>query len=334
MAEKVERSPSMRPCRREDIGAVLELWRLAEATPSVTDSVGDVQRTVESGAAHFLVAELDGRIVASIIGTFDGWRGNIYRMAVHPAYRRRGIARALVAEVEKRLTGQGARRITALVEKDHAWATSFWEAVGFGRDHRIVRHVRSLGESVAAAADRTGRAAVKLTVNSSIHLSEIQPSDKDAYVEHLNDKDIYDRTLRIPYPYTGSDAEEWLAMVAKSTTEHGQPVNWAIRNEQDCLIGGVGFDGLALGKSHRAEIGYWLAKSYWGQGIMTAVVKRACEFAFSEWGLAKITAHVFSFNTASARVLEKCGFEPEGSLRRHILKDGQHLDARLFGLLR
>jgi len=67
---------------------------------------------------------------------------------------------------------------------------------------------------------------------------------------------------------------------------------------------------------------------------MTAVVQRLCRHAFDEYGLAKITAHVFSHNPASARVLEKCGFQEEGFLRKHFLKDGQFLDARLFALLR
>jgi RimJ/RimL family protein N-acetyltransferase len=175
---------------------------------------------------------------------------------------------------------------------------------------------------------------MKLTVNASIHLSEIRSSDKGAYVEHLNDKDIYDCTLRIPFPYTETHAEEWLALVEKSTKQHGQPVNWAIRNENDYLIGGIGFDGLTLGKSHRAEIGYWLAKPYWGRGIMTAVVQRVCRHAFEEFGLAKITAHVFPHNPEWARVLEKCGFREEGFLRKHFIKDGQFIDARLFALLR
>ena len=67
---------------------------------------------------------------------------------------------------------------------------------------------------------------------------------------------------------------------------------------------------------------------------MTAVVRRVCHHAFEEFGLAKITAHVFADNPASARVLEKCGFEQEGYLRRHFQKDGQLLDGRLFGLLK
>ena len=67
---------------------------------------------------------------------------------------------------------------------------------------------------------------------------------------------------------------------------------------------------------------------------MTAVVRRLCQTAFEEFGLMKVTAHVFAHNPASARVLEKCGFQEEGFFRKHFHKDGKFVDARLFGLLR
>ena len=76
-----------------------------------------------------------------------------------------------------------------------------------------------------------------------------------------------------------------------------------------------------------------LGKSEMGQGIMTAIVPRLCEFAFAELGLVKIVAQVFAGNAASAKVLEKSGFVQEGYLREHHLKDGKYLDARLFALL-
>jgi RimJ/RimL family protein N-acetyltransferase len=176
--------------------------------------------------------------------------------------------------------------------------------------------------------------AMKIDVNHQVHLSEYQEADKLALIQHLNDRDIYERTLRIPFPYTDASADEWLDLVAKITQQQGRPVHFAIRSDDDALIGGCGFDGFQVGKSHRAEIGYWLAKPFWGMGIMTAVVQRMCQHAFEEFGLVKITAHVFPDNPASARVLEKCGFSEEGFLRKHCLKDGQFIDARLFALLR
>jgi RimJ/RimL family protein N-acetyltransferase len=175
---------------------------------------------------------------------------------------------------------------------------------------------------------------MQINVNGHFYLSEIQASDLAAFVEYLAEKEIYDRTLRIPHPYTEADAQAWLAIVEKTTREQGRPVKWAIRDRDDRLIGGVGFDDFVLGKSHRAEIGYWLAKPYWGRGIMTAVVQKACAFAFAEFGLVKITAHVFADNLASARVLEKCGFELEGYLKKHYLKDGRLLDAKAYALFR
>jgi [ribosomal protein S5]-alanine N-acetyltransferase len=175
---------------------------------------------------------------------------------------------------------------------------------------------------------------MKIVVNALVHLSEFRSSDKPALVQHLNDRDIYDRTLRIPFPYTDASADEWLALVAMITEQQGRQVQWAIRSAEDALIGGCGFSGFQAGNSHLAEVGYWPAKPFWGRGIMTAVVHRLCQHAFEEFGLVRITAYVHPHNQASARVLEKCGFHEEGFLRKHFPKDGKFVAARLFALLR
>jgi ribosomal protein S18 acetylase RimI-like enzyme len=99
---------------------VLRLWREADVTPpSITDSIEGLTRLMGESGGMLLVAIIDEVIVGSVIGGWDGWRGNIYRLAVATEHRRRGIARRLVAEVSKALFAKGAERLSALVEHDH-----------------------------------------------------------------------------------------------------------------------------------------------------------------------------------------------------------------------
>ncbi len=128
----------------EDIESVLELWRAAGSTPSVTDSSDQLRVTINSGASSVIVAVTDRTVVGSIIAGFDGWRGNLYRLAVHPDYRRRGIARRLVSDAEGWLRGQGAKRVGAVVEKDHPWASGFWDSTEFDLEPLDLRYVRNL----------------------------------------------------------------------------------------------------------------------------------------------------------------------------------------------
>jgi ribosomal protein S18 acetylase RimI-like enzyme len=138
---------AIRPARLDEAPQVLALWQEADATPSPTDTRDEVMKLLGQAAAVLLVAETDGRLVGTVIGGWDGWRGNIYRLAVLPVYRRRGIARALVGEAEQRLHGMGARRVSALVESDHPWATDFWDSLGasgYRHDERMRRYVKTL----------------------------------------------------------------------------------------------------------------------------------------------------------------------------------------------
>jgi ribosomal protein S18 acetylase RimI-like enzyme len=133
-----------RRCLDDDIESVLELWRVAEATIGVTDTSHDLRRAVNSGASSVIVAQSGGSIIGSIIVTFDGWRGNLYRLAAHPDYRRRGIAHRLVSEAVTWLRDQGAKRVSAVVEKDHPRATGFWDSTEFVLAPLDLRYVRNL----------------------------------------------------------------------------------------------------------------------------------------------------------------------------------------------
>jgi ribosomal protein S18 acetylase RimI-like enzyme len=136
----------IRPCRSEECAAVLALWKAADADPTVTDSLGELERVVRENGELFLVAERGGQIVGTVIAGWDGWRGHLYRIAVLPGARRRGVGRALVREAVHRLAARGARRIWCLAIREERQALAFWDALrseGFVQDTRMVRYART-----------------------------------------------------------------------------------------------------------------------------------------------------------------------------------------------
>jgi ribosomal protein S18 acetylase RimI-like enzyme len=135
----------IRPCSSEEIEAVLDLWRRAEAARSVTDDEAGVGALLERDPHALLVAVDDGVLIGTLIAGFDGWRGTLARLAVDPVHRRRGVAKALLTAGEARLRRLGARRSSAIVIESHDEAVGFWKAVGYSRDERVGRFVKNLG---------------------------------------------------------------------------------------------------------------------------------------------------------------------------------------------
>jgi ribosomal protein S18 acetylase RimI-like enzyme len=120
--------PVIRPARDEDLPAVLSLWRRAGAEPSHTDDIRSLRLLVAHDPGALLIAEADGQIVGSVIAAWDGWRGSVYRLAVAPELRRRGLGGRLVSEAENRLAALGAVRLQAIVVESEPLATGFWRA--------------------------------------------------------------------------------------------------------------------------------------------------------------------------------------------------------------
>lgn len=135
----------MRIGQAQDASAILDLWHEARtAHASTADRLEDVRRLLTEAPGSLLVAEIDDAIVGALIAAWDGWRGNMYRLAVLSAHRRKGIGIALVRAGEEHLCRQGARRITALVAYDDPAAAAFWDSAGYPQDREIGRRVRNL----------------------------------------------------------------------------------------------------------------------------------------------------------------------------------------------
>ena len=147
MTDRGERAPGLaiRTALPGDAPAILETWRLAFAEPSVSDDVESIDRLIAHDPGAAILAEADDDIVGTIIATWDGWRGGIWRLAVVPKWRRKGVGTRLLAAAEDRLGALGAPKVGALVLRDHDHSVGFWRAVGYTPDERVDRWVRSFG---------------------------------------------------------------------------------------------------------------------------------------------------------------------------------------------
>lgn len=173
-----------------------------------------------------------------------------------------------------------------------------------------------------------------IEVDEDIILSKIVEKDKPLLVKYLNDKNIYERTLRIPSPYTLEDAQNWINHVKKETRASKKLKQFVIRNKKLELIGGIGFHTKYGPDSHIDEVGYWLSRDFWNRGIMTKTLKKFCEFGFENLNLERIEAAVFEDNYASCKVLENTGFQLEGVLRNYVKKDGKLLNCKIYSILK
>jgi RimJ/RimL family protein N-acetyltransferase len=159
-------------------------------------------------------------------------------------------------------------------------------------------------------------------------LRPFKMEDAPQVAEQANDKEVSKNTLVIPYPYSVEDGKQWLEVVLKEKRKK-QPAQLTFAIEVEGAVAGA-ISLVHIQHGHKAEIGYWLGKDYRGKKLMSRAIKEVCRYGFNELKLKRITAKVFTFNPASKRVLEKNGFELEGTLKKEAKKGSKYLDAYLM----
>ena len=157
-------------------------------------------------------------------------------------------------------------------------------------------------------------------------------SDAKDLAAALSNKKVQDN-LRdgLPYPYTEQDGKEFIS--AMLSADENETFAFAITVD-NMVIGSIGI--FRQGNIHRqtAELGYYIAEEYWSKGIMTEAVKQICEYVFAKSDIIRIYAEPFAYNIASCRVLEKVGFQYEGTLRSNAVKNGKVIDMEMYSLLK
>lgn len=148
----------------------------------------------------------------------------------------------------------------------------------------------------------------------------------------LSNKNIQDN-LRdgIPYPYTEQNGREFIE--AMLSANENDTFSFAITVDGK-VVGSIGIFRQANIHRYTAELGYYISEKYWGKGIMTDAVKQICTYVFENSDIIRIYAEPFSHNIASCRVLEKTGFQYEGTLRSNAVKNGRIIDMKLYALLK
>ena len=133
-----------RAATAKDVQPILDLWAESRSGHAETpDSAEAIRTLLNTDPGSLLVAQDGNEIQGVLIAAFDGWRGNMYRLAVRPDRRREGIARRLVQHGEARLREKGAPKATALVGRGDEQAEALWRAAGYRDDVKIGRWVRS-----------------------------------------------------------------------------------------------------------------------------------------------------------------------------------------------
>jgi RimJ/RimL family protein N-acetyltransferase len=165
-----------------------------------------------------------------------------------------------------------------------------------------------------------------------------EKSDARSIQENLNDKEVSRYTRIIPYPYTLRHARDFIKIAQQqqhrrggSSREEGYSFGIEIKQTHK-IIGVISLTRLDC-QNRNAEVGYWLGKKYWGRGLAKEALLGILDFGFGDLKLFRIYANVMHPNTASAKLLEKAGFELEGRMRKSVLKDGEWLDELRYSML-
>ncbi|HVT39329.1 MAG TPA: GNAT family N-acetyltransferase [Gemmatimonadaceae bacterium] len=155
-----------------------------------------------------------------------------------------------------------------------------------------------------------------------------------ADVERLaGDFQVAKTLLSMPHPYPPGAALEWISKHDELWRARKEvPFAIARRDRGGALSGAIALH-FAL-DHHHAEVGYWIARASWGDGVASEATRAVLQWAFTDLELHRVFARHMATNPASGAVMRRNGMRQEGTLRQHHWKHGRHHDFHVYGILR
>lgn len=128
----------IRQFESSDKEAVIQLWHDCNLVVPWNDPEKDIQRKVSVGSEYFLVGECEGKLMASVMGGYDGHRGYVNYLVIAPMFRNRGFAHMMMSEIEKKLKAAGCPKINLMVRKTNIDIVEFYESLGYQADQSVI----------------------------------------------------------------------------------------------------------------------------------------------------------------------------------------------------
>ncbi len=170
---------------------------------------------------------------------------------------------------------------------------------------------------------------------SAVYLRPLVLDDADSIAEKANDYDVAYNIAELgafPYPYTREDALDFIDFSMR-TMMNGSEFHFGIvLKETDELIGVCGLKDIDY-KNRKCDIGYWLAKRFWGEGHGREAVSLLLYVAMKELGMNRVSATVFPFNKRSLELLGSLKFVTEGTLRQNVFHVDKFVDEIILSIL-
>jgi len=175
----------------------------------------------------------------------------------------------------------------------------------------------------------------KIIIDEQFYVTtQLMEKDVDSLVKWMNDDVIYANTLKIPKKYDREKGLCYFNFCKEKDEKFCKEMAFQIRNATNEMIGSIELLGIYDVNSHKEEIGYWIAKPYRGIGLMKKAIDVFTNYVLKHYLYVRLEATVFSYNVTSQKLIEKCGFNYEGTLKKAYFKDGKFIDAKLYALVK